>query len=117
LIEIFVPTTDGPQVWGKTGAPIDLPRHIITAHEAFGHGTCGSGLCAVAIENKIRKSLGLEQRSGSDHEFVRGEQRPRGSQIPPTQVTVSDATPALIPSPAPPVPTFVVPKALRKPNN
>jgi RHS repeat-associated protein len=116
LIEIFVPTTDGPQVWGADGiTPVDLPREIVTAHEALGHATCGTGLCAVDIENKIRVFLGLPERSGSEHDRNPGEAQRPGQQIPPTQVTITGGSTDLIPTPGPPPPTFIVPKPPRKP--
>lgn len=94
VIEIFVPPTDGPQVFGQDGKPIDLPRFIVTGHELLRHGSCGTGQCAVDIENTIRQDLGLPLRSGQDHESLPGE-RP-GNSIIPTSTTIT-ANPDLIP--------------------
>jgi hypothetical protein len=89
-------------------------RFIVTGHEAWAHGTCGGGLCAVDLENKMRDSIGLPQRSGSDHERNPNEQPRAGNQVPPTQATIVSG-PELIPTPGPPPPTFIVPKPPRKP--
>jgi RHS repeat-associated protein len=116
VIEVYVPTTDGPQVWGADGqTPVDLPREIITGHELFAHPLCGTGLCAVDIENVIRMSLGLPLRSGSEHDRDPGEAQRPGPQTPPTAVTITSFPTETIPIPPPPPPTFLIPKPPRKP--
>ncbi len=95
VVNIYVPTTDGLKTWGTNGQPIDEPRYMVTGHEAFGHGTCGLGNCAVDIENEMRRSLGLPERSGSDHEPAPGEKQRPGNQVPPTSVEVTESEPML----------------------
>jgi RHS repeat-associated protein len=88
-IDIYVPDTDAPKVWGEDGrTPIKEPRFMVTAHEIFGESACGGGQCAVNAENEIRDDIGLPRRSGSDHEPLRNEIHPPLT-IPPTEVNIA----------------------------
>ncbi len=73
VIDIFVPTTDAPDVLGQNGGFVSFPRDLVSLHELAGHGRCGPGQCGVDVENELRAKRGLPLRSGADHESLPGE--------------------------------------------
>jgi RHS repeat-associated protein len=75
VIDIFVPTTDAPDVLGQNGGFVSFPRDLVSLHELEGHGRCGPGQCAVDVENELRDARNpqLPRRSGADHESLPGE--------------------------------------------
>ncbi|MGH7901919.1 MAG: hypothetical protein ACRENZ_09300, partial [Thermodesulfobacteriota bacterium] len=74
VVDIVVAVGGGPQVADSNTPPqgISFPEYLVFAH-GLGHGVCGLGMCAVDIENDLRREQNLPLRSTSvGHEILQG---------------------------------------------
>lgn len=72
--DVFVPVGDAPEVLATNNTDfVPFPEDLVFGHEAYGHGQCRQGQCAVDTENALREERGLPLRSGRDHESLAGE--------------------------------------------